>query len=714
MSSTQDEVERVFAKVFAFQKSSAWQLPDPKRWCSEADAAWSLPDFQRLKAELNATKSLLNDMDPAAWRKHTTWTNRAGNVLNKVRKTAKPALLTQAWCKFYELLHEFQLADAEPLRSFHLCEAPGAFVTSLQHYLLSEIGSKDTWSWYANSLNPYYEGNCSKSTVADDRLMFGTLERWYFGQDQTGDVMSPEFKIEAFLEGKEKFHLVTADGSVDCQDDPAEQESTVAALHDAEIAAAFKLLADGGHFVLKTFTFFESSSVSLLYLLNCVFEKVTVKKPACSKPGNSEVYVICKGFQKQMIPEASLAALTGEFPAMKKAVFCFKDVEDLPKDFLSQVDKCVRYFKDLQEEVINENIRWFRIDMNQEACSRLQQIKEMVAFTYVKRCRCRRVDDPTTALLFEDQTTVKSGGWNVASFAERSGRKDWWKDRISDLRKILAASSAPQDYLNGSSPCFRTATLDRTEASRASADWIKTGHNYGSFPGLSKFCSRHLLDLALMLGLQEQTEMLRDSAKIEPKISKTGSADLTSGQKLQAASPATDPADCGQDADSRDKTSDLPKQKSPVIFLDSRDRKEAASTILQELLRLKPGASLRLKFTETLSRFSVGLLFVVSSLFSITTVSELSADDVGRWPVWTLDGLLAENADPVLKHLADIASTECKTDVVVLEVVPLRTLCWSGLGRFARSVNDAVVHRYALAVLDAAERERKVGVIEEA
>lgn len=714
MSSPQDEVERVFAKVFAFQKSSAWQLPsDPNRWSSETDAAWSLPDFQRLKTELNATKSLLNDMDPAAWRKHTTWTNRAGNVLNKVRKTAKPALLTQAWCKFYELLHEFQLADADPLRSFHLCEAPGAFVTALQHYLLSETGSKDTWSWYANSLNPYYEGNCSKSTVADDRLMFGTLERWYFGHDQTGDVMSPEFKIEAFLEGKEKFHLVTADGSVDCQDDPAEQESTVAALHGAEIAAAFKLLADGGHFVLKMFTFFESSSVSLLYLLNCVFDKVTVKKPACSKPGNSEVYVICNSFQKQTIAEANLAALTGEFSATK-AIFCFRDVKDLPKDFLGQVDQCVRFFKDLQEEVINENIHWFRVDMNQETCSRLQHIKEAVAFTYVKKCRCRRVDDPTTALLFEDQTMVKSGGWNVASFVERSGRKDWWKDRISDLRKILVASSAPQEYLNGSSPFFRTAALDRTEASRASVDWIQTGKNYGSFPGLSKFCSRHLLDLALMLGLQQQVESPEESDEIGPKVGETDLADITSDLKAQAIPFQTDPMESEQNTDSTDNTLDLSKQKTPVIFLDSGDRKKAAASILQELLRLEPGASLRLRFAETLSRFSVGLLFLVSSLFSTTTVSKLSADGVGRWPVWTLDGLLSENTDPVLKYLADITVTECKGDTVVLEVVPLRTLCWSGLGRFARSVNDAVAHRYASAVLDAAEKERNLILAEEA
>jgi cap2 methyltransferase len=42
------------------------------------------------------------------------------------------------------------------------------------------------------------------------------------------------------------------------------------------------------------FTLFECESVCLLFLLNSIFAAVDVFKPATSKEGNSEVYVICR------------------------------------------------------------------------------------------------------------------------------------------------------------------------------------------------------------------------------------------------------------------------------------------------------------------------------------------------------------------------------------------------------------------------------------
>ena len=74
------------------------------------------------------------------------------------------------------------------------------------------------------------------------------------------------------------------------------QESIVADLHLTEAVVAMRMLCAGGSLVLKMFTFFESETVCLLYLLNLAFAKLDVFKPATSKEGNSEVYVICRGF----------------------------------------------------------------------------------------------------------------------------------------------------------------------------------------------------------------------------------------------------------------------------------------------------------------------------------------------------------------------------------------------------------------------------------
>lgn len=67
---------------------------------------------------------------------------------------------------------------------------------------------------------------------------------------------------------------MTADGSTDCADAPAEQELTTAGLHYYELFAALNILSVGGSFVLKMFTMFETSSVCLLYLLTNLFDEV--------------------------------------------------------------------------------------------------------------------------------------------------------------------------------------------------------------------------------------------------------------------------------------------------------------------------------------------------------------------------------------------------------------------------------------------------------
>ena len=69
---------------------------------------------------------------------------------------------------------------------------------------------------------------------------------------------------------------VTADGSLNCADNPGEQEATVAHLLYCETVSALLLLKAGGSFVLKTFTTFECHTLCLLYLLACCFSEVKI------------------------------------------------------------------------------------------------------------------------------------------------------------------------------------------------------------------------------------------------------------------------------------------------------------------------------------------------------------------------------------------------------------------------------------------------------
>lgn len=277
--------------------------------------------------------------------------------------------------------------------SLHLCEAPGAFVTCLNRYLKIYLPKID-WDWIATTLNPYYEGNCPSAMINDDRFIAHTLKHWFFGSDNTGDLLKIENldALDKKLYNKGKILLITADGSVNCIGDPSEQENIVAHLQFCEVVTAIQLLAKGGNFLLKIFTTFENASVCLIYLFTCVFEKVHFYKPVSSKEGNSEVYVVCQNFKG---PESVSRLL----PVMKKhyesgsnlSMFCR---EDISEDYLKQIIACAKFFKDQQCEAIENNIvaYYTRSKKKSVLSEDEKEIVKMVSQRYFKKCPLRLMD----------------------------------------------------------------------------------------------------------------------------------------------------------------------------------------------------------------------------------------------------------------------------------------------------------------------------------
>lgn len=246
-------------------------LPRPVQLFS--GGPWEVPGLMQVKQELNATKTKLDVLNigcvgwtrrahgtratpppptpthptPAApgastphshtprtprapprstWGKHTTFTNRAGLVVGKLRSAVAPEMCTIAWAKMYEMIVAQDLlpgghaaaapaspgacvracrvcravgcacvracsrtccrppcspctcarrrpccAGAPPTAfTLHLCEAPGAFVCATNHFLRRERPDWQ-WHWRAVSLNPYYEGNDAGAMIDDDALI---------------------------------------------------------------------------------------------------------------------------------------------------------------------------------------------------------------------------------------------------------------------------------------------------------------------------------------------------------------------------------------------------------------------------------------------------------------------------------------------------------------------------------------------------------------
>lgn len=136
----QEELNDLFNKKYQFRYNSEWKIPELEAWFSAPP--WKVRALESLKTRLNFHKSQLNDFSIEEWSSHTRRRNPAGEVGWKVRCSINPEFLTQAWTKFYECACTYSIVpkEATVLRqivSLHLCEAPGAFITSLNHYLKS-------------------------------------------------------------------------------------------------------------------------------------------------------------------------------------------------------------------------------------------------------------------------------------------------------------------------------------------------------------------------------------------------------------------------------------------------------------------------------------------------------------------------------------------------------------------------------------------------
>ncbi|XP_072135202.1 cap-specific mRNA (nucleoside-2'-O-)-methyltransferase 2 [Mobula birostris] len=454
-SSVVRDIEKLFNKKFSFQKpeGSQWVLPEAHD--APSGQLQLSKELESLKVSLNRVKDQLGDKDLEKWHPHTRSTNWAGRIISRVRQSVNAELCTQAWCKFYEVLGTFPVLPEAAcqdgkLNSVHLCEAPGAFITSLNHYLCNNYPSCK-WNWVANTLNPYHEGNDMGTMIADDRLIVGTLSRWYFGPDDTGNVMDRRH-LEGLIEftrdkGMESIHLVTADGSVDCQDDPGEQEARVAPLHYCEAVTALRLLGQGGSLVLKMFTLFERPSACLIYLLNCCFEQVHAFKPATSKAGNSEVYIVCLGYRGQSALGTHLEELEQGFgPGLARDSTLARSA--MPPTFLTQLENCCRLFHDYQTATIKENLRLFAGSTPREA-DRLRQRRDCAAKYYLRHFGLRslyrdqwvlREYLPDLGLMgqFTDQNKRQQAGSHNQM---RALAQQGWRDRLYQgplWRKVVA------------------------------------------------------------------------------------------------------------------------------------------------------------------------------------------------------------------------------------------------------------------------------------
>lgn len=300
-----DIVDRMFDKCFSLT------------YCSDLpSSSFELCQERLLSIEqyLNSVKKKIPSEQLLEWRRHTAATHPLRSlkwILFETGAMQEPlslkVLRTQAFCKFFEILKRFPQicvskssasAERNTFRTFHLCEAPGSFIFALKVFLQIYFPNLyEGWAWNANSLNPYFEWTPPYDMFFNDELIIRTYSQWIFGPDSSGDIIKwSDNYLDDLVKEYGKYDLITADGSIYCQADPSNQERDVLPLLNAEVKVSLALLRDGGSLILKMYTVFLPGTRELLQRLASSFESLRMCKPSCSKPSNSEVYLVCEGF----------------------------------------------------------------------------------------------------------------------------------------------------------------------------------------------------------------------------------------------------------------------------------------------------------------------------------------------------------------------------------------------------------------------------------
>lgn len=701
------EIRELYSKSFTFEKppGDCWGLPQASEAFPGGLQPQPDPPLQALKLSLNEVKNQLSDKDLEKWHEHTAFTNRARSVAAHVRQAANAELCTQAWCKFHEILVRFELLPVEALwnaelNSVHLCEAPGAFIASLNHHLRAHK-IPCAWSWVGNTLNPYHEANDTGTMITDDRLIASTLPWWYFGPDNTGDIMVPAYLIglKKFTSNMAEIHLVTADGSFDCQDNPGEQEALVASLHYCEAVTALTLLSPRGSFVLKMFTLLEPSSLCLLYLLNCCFQQVHVLKPGTSKAGNSEVYVVCLCYSGPQALGAVLPRLTQRFgPDMAREALFPRSL--IPDSFLEQQRECCTFFHQLQTDTIKENLRLFG-NLSAEQCRRLEELHHCAAETFLNRFCVRRLARADWVLrgpgarhslrtrLFPQRNKKHSGTYNQRrELAARS-----WAQRVQrgDLTHWAQEHTAGEAEAEGEHTLRGPA-----EEAGCQAWYLLEGARLPAVTS-SPFCE---VGLVRVLG----EAMAQEVVGAGTEYLACSSCALVTWQAMACRLALLAQKEAGADGmGSLGEARDWPAELCTSLHdADPRYQLWLLGAVQRALAGCPVGGTVAIPILSAFTRLTAGLVYVLHQCFRVLSF----ACPTSHHPLGTLSVLLCAGFSPpspevsgFLGELRQRVAELLDSPQQVLQFVPVETLLEGCLPEFLCDLNTAIVrHRLHLLI----------------
>ena len=291
----------------------------------------------KLNDEINKAKSQLDEIPKNIYKDLSRTLDTYAKLRNIVVEKYNMENATNAALKMYELIYQMELLTNGPVaagasannclpvvQAFCNAELPGAFVIAINHFMKTRCMSSQ-FDWIASSYFPEAALLKGDATILEDKYKIYGRNRlhWLMGpapnglpdgeQPITGDVTDPGVINVLGNAAHQRFadndgaNLYTSDVGKDIKD-PNRAEEETADINMGQVVSGLLSLAIGGHFVTKQFTFVTPFTRSLIAIVSSLFEETYITKPKTSRPLNSEIYLVGKGF-KGISPELAQALL---------------------------------------------------------------------------------------------------------------------------------------------------------------------------------------------------------------------------------------------------------------------------------------------------------------------------------------------------------------------------------------------------------------------
>ena len=291
-------------------------------------------DKTKMMSEISYQYIVNNNHDK--YKSIELYINRKYKELNKMLEkryniNINGQYVSRAWIKFQEMLHDTHLLDGfedkKELKVFHICEAPGNFINSMDYYIKTKTNIKN-YDWNAQSLSPDLSG-------LPDQYGFikKTKDRWDMGPNKNGDILDEE-NMKYYIKKYSGVDFLISDcGATWVKNLPDNRNINI-----HQLFYALLIPGEGGGFVIKTFTMkYNTTILCLLYLACYIYGDVQLFK-SNTNFWSYEIYIVGK-HKKKITPEIENHIIKFLYNVMN--LNKIYPIDELPNSFVENYESII-------------------------------------------------------------------------------------------------------------------------------------------------------------------------------------------------------------------------------------------------------------------------------------------------------------------------------------------------------------------------------------